>query len=143
MQRAPDKVSRSRTRVDEEPLQQPPGKQPLDQLRTKRSSSVHSRLGARDNVYSSLSARRSVHSRLGPRTNIHSRLGSHSDSQHEQPSRRSVYSWISPQGASSTSHRSRHHDGRREAVTQYCSSSTGSLQRTRSPARNALHAPHP
>ncbi|KAM2244530.1 hypothetical protein ACFXTI_005587 [Malus domestica] len=83
MQRASDKVSRSRTRVDEEPLQQPPGKQPLDQLRTKRSSSVHSRLGARDNVYSSLSARMSMHSRLGPRTNIHSRLGSHSDSQHE------------------------------------------------------------
>ncbi|KAM2736037.1 hypothetical protein PS2_023778 [Malus domestica] len=97
MQRAPDKFSRSRTRVDEEPLQQRSSKQPLDQLRTKRSGSVHFRLGPRDNVYSRLSARRSVHSRLGPRTNIHSRLGSHSDSQHEQPSKRSVNSWLSSQ----------------------------------------------
>ncbi|KAM1030241.1 hypothetical protein ACFX13_034865 [Malus domestica] len=61
MQRALDKVSRNRTRADEEPLQQRPGKQPLDQLRTKRSGSVHSRLGPRDNVYSHLSARKSVH----------------------------------------------------------------------------------
>ncbi|KAM2165258.1 hypothetical protein ACFX1R_039435 [Malus domestica] len=74
---------------------------------------------------------------------IHSRLGSHSDSQHEQSSRRSVHSWLSPQGASSTSYRSRQHDGRREAVTQSNSSSTSSLRRTRSPARNAPHALHP
>ncbi|KAM2211543.1 hypothetical protein ACFX1S_021968 [Malus domestica] len=74
---------------------------------------------------------------------IHSWLGSHSDSQHEQPSGQSVHSRLSPQGASSTSHRSRQHDRRREAVTQSNSSSTNSLRRTRSPARNAPHALHP
>ncbi|KAM2822292.1 hypothetical protein COP1_038282 [Malus domestica] len=84
----------------------------------------------------------SVYSRLGPRISIHSRLGSHSDSQHEQPSGQSVHSRLSPQGASSTSHQSRQHDGRREAVTQSSSSSTSSLRRTRSPARNAPHALH-
>ncbi|KAM1716551.1 hypothetical protein ACFX11_024507 [Malus domestica] len=83
-----------------------------------------------------------MHSRLGPRMSIHSRLGSHSDSQHEQPSGQSVYSQLSPQGASSTSHQSRQHDGRREAVTQSSSSSTSSLRRTRSPTRNAPHALH-
>ena len=141
IQRAPDEVSRSRTRADE-PFQQRPGKQPFDQPRAERSGSVHSRLGPRDSVYSRLSARRSVYSRLGPRMSIHSRLGSHSDSQHEQPSRQSVHSRLSPQGASSTSHQSRQHDGRREAVTQSSSSSTSSLRRTRSPARNAPHALH-
>ncbi|KAM1504105.1 hypothetical protein ACFXTN_000241 [Malus domestica] len=74
---------------------------------------------------------------------IHSRLGSYSDSQHEQPSGQSVYSQLSPQEASSTSHQSRQHDGRREAVTQSSSSSTSSLRRTRSPTRNAPHARHP
>ncbi|KAM1875380.1 hypothetical protein ACFX14_042954 [Malus domestica] len=74
---------------------------------------------------------------------IHSRLGSYSDSQHEQPSGQSVYSQLSPQGASSTSHQSRQHDGRREAATQSSSSSTSSLRRTRSPTRNAPHARHP
>ncbi|KAM1540080.1 hypothetical protein TB2_004607 [Malus domestica] len=85
----------------------------------------------------------SVHSRLGPQTSIHSWLRSHSDSQPEQPSRRSVRLRLSPQGASSTSHRSRQPDGWRETVTQYGLSATGSLRRTRSPARNALHALHP
>ncbi|KAM1338155.1 hypothetical protein ACFX2H_041885 [Malus domestica] len=141
IQRAPDEVSRSRTRADE-PFQQRPGKQPFDQPQAERSGSVHSRLGPRDSVYSRLSARRSVYSRLGPRISIHSRLGSHSDSQHEQPSGQSVHSQLSPQGASSTSHQSRQHDGRREAVTQSSSSSTSSLRRTRSPARNAPHALH-
>ncbi|KAM2685414.1 hypothetical protein EV1_046786 [Malus domestica] len=143
MQRAPDEVSRSRTRADKKPLQQRPGKQPLDQPRTERSGSVHSRLGPRDSVYSRLRAWRSVHSRLGLQTSIHSRLGSHSDSQHEQLSRRSVRLQLSPQGASSTLHRSRQPDRRREVVTQYGLSATGSLRRTRSPARNALHALHP
>ncbi|KAM2012465.1 hypothetical protein ACFX1T_024326 [Malus domestica] len=141
IQRAPDEVSRSRTRADE-PFQQRPGKQPFDQPRAERSGSVHSRLGPRDSVYSRLSARRSVYSRLGPRMSIHSWFGSHSDSQHEQPSGQSVHSRLSPQGASSTSHQSRQHDGRREAVTQSSSSSTSSLRRTRSPARNAPHALH-
>ncbi|KAM2864379.1 hypothetical protein FF1_023045 [Malus domestica] len=141
IQRAPNEVSRSRTRADE-PFQQRPGKQPFDQPRAERSGSVHSRLGPRDSVYSRLSARRSVYSRLGPRMSIHSRLGSHSDSQHEQPSGQSVHSRLSPQGASSTSHQSRQHDGRKEAVTQSSSSSTSSLRRTRSPARNAPHALH-
>ncbi|KAM1453359.1 hypothetical protein ACFXTO_002981 [Malus domestica] len=141
IQRAPDEVSRSRTRADE-PFQQRPGKQPFDQPRAERSCSVHSRLGPRDSVYSRLSARRSVYSRLGPRMSIHSWLGSHSDSQHEQPSGQSVHSRLSPQGASSTSHQSRQHDGRREAVTQSSSSSTSSLRKTRSPARNAPHALH-
>ncbi|KAM1716552.1 hypothetical protein ACFX11_024507 [Malus domestica] len=131
IQRAPDEVSRSRTRADEH-FQQRPGKQPLDQPRAERLGSVHSRLRARG----------SMHSRLGPRMSIHSRLGSHSDSQHEQPSGQSVYSQLSPQGASSTSHQSRQHDGRREAVTQSSSSSTSSLRRTRSPTRNAPHALH-
>ncbi|KAM2432439.1 hypothetical protein ACFX1W_019642 [Malus domestica] len=139
IQRAPDEVSRSRTRADE-PFQQRPGKQPFNPPRAERSGSVHSRLGPRDSVYSHLSARRSVYSRLGPRMSIHSRLGSYSDSQHEQPSGQSVHSQLSPQGASSTSHQSRQHDGRREAVTQSSSSSTSSLRRTRSPARNAPHA---
>ncbi|KAM2544170.1 hypothetical protein TB1_015894 [Malus domestica] len=141
IQRASDEVSRSRTRADE-PFQQRPGKQPFDQPRAERSGSVHSRLGPRDSVYSRLSARRSVYSRLGPRMSIHSRLGSHSDSQHEQPSGQSVHSRLSPQGASSTSHQSRQHDGRKEAVTQSSSSSTSSLRRTRLPARNAPHALH-
>ncbi|KAM2117281.1 hypothetical protein ACFX1R_010847 [Malus domestica] len=141
IQRAPDEVSRSRTRADE-PFQQRPGKQPFDQPQAERSGSVHSRLGPRDSVYSRLSARRSVYSRLGPRMSIHSRLGSHSDSQHEQPSGQSVHSRLSPQGASSTSHQSRQHDGRKEAVTQSNSSSTNSLRRIRSPARNAPHALH-
>ncbi|KAM1337423.1 hypothetical protein ACFX2H_041260 [Malus domestica] len=132
IQRAPDKVSRSRTRADEH-FQQRPGKQPLDQPRAERLGSVHSRLRAR----------RSMHSRLGPRRSIHSRLGLYSDSQHEQPSGQSVYMQLSPQGASSTSHQSRQHDGRREAVTQSSSSSTSSLRRTRSPTRNASHALHP
>ncbi|KAM1996080.1 hypothetical protein ACFX15_029069 [Malus domestica] len=141
IQRAPDEVSRSRTRADE-PFQQRPGNQPFDQPRAERSGSVHSRLGPRDSVYSRLSARRSVYSRLGPRMSIHSRLGSHSDSQHEQTSGQSVHSRLSPQEASSTSHQSRQHDGRREAVTQSSSSLTSSLRRTRSPARNAPHALH-
>ncbi|KAM1305491.1 hypothetical protein ACFX2F_023024 [Malus domestica] len=141
IQRAQDEVSRSRTRADE-PFQQRPGKQPFDQPRAERSGSVHSRLGPRDSVYSRLSARRSVYSRLGPRMSIHSRLGSHSNSQHEQPSGQSVHSRLSPQGASSTSHQSRQHDGRGETVTQSSSSSTSSLRRTRSPARNAPHALH-
>ncbi|XP_070678845.1 uncharacterized protein [Malus domestica] len=131
IQRAPDEVSRSRTRADGH-FQQRPGKQPLDQPRAERLGSVHSRLRAR----------RNVHSRLGPRRSIHSRLGSYSDSQHEQPSGQSVYSQLSPQGASSTSHQSRQHDGRREADTQSSSSSTSSLRRTRSPARNTPHALH-
>ncbi|KAM2511571.1 hypothetical protein COP2_036698 [Malus domestica] len=106
IKRAHDEVSRSRTRADRH-FQQRPGKQPLDQPRAKRLGSVHSRLRAR----------MSMHSRLGPRRSIHSRWGSYSDSQHEQPSGQSVYSQLSPQGASSTSHQSRQHDGRREAVT--------------------------
>ncbi|KAM2069734.1 hypothetical protein ACFX16_001209 [Malus domestica] len=117
MQRASDEVSQSRTRADKEPLQQCPGKQPFNQPRTERLGNVHSRLGPRDSVYSRLSVRRSVHSGLGPLTSIHSRLGPHSDSQHEQPYRRSVHSQLDPQGASSTLHRSRQHEGRREAVT--------------------------
>ncbi|KAM1225196.1 hypothetical protein ACFX2G_044942 [Malus domestica] len=132
IQRAPDEVFRSRTRADEH-FQQRPGKQPLDQPRAERLGSVHSRLRARG----------SMHSRLGPRMSIHSRLGSYSDSQHEQPSGQSVYSQLSPQGASSTSHQSRQHDGRREAVNQSSSSSTSSLRRTRSPIRNAPYALHP
>ena len=139
MQRAPDEVSQSRTRADEEPLQQRPNKQPLDQSRTERSNGVHSRLGPRDSLYSRLSAWRSVHSQLGPRTNIHSWWGSDSDNQHEQPSKRSVHLRQGPQGASFTSHRSRQHDERRETVTQSSSSSTSSL-RNPSPAR---YIPHP
>ena len=142
MQRVPNEVTRRRTRADEEPLQQHPGKQPLNQPRTERLGRVHSQLGPRDSVYSRPSAWRSVQSRLGPRTSIDSRLGPHSDNQHEQPSKRSVHSWLSPQGTSSTSHRSRQHDGRREAVTQFGSSSTSSL-RNPSPARNPPHAPLP
>ena len=42
MQRALGVVSRSRTRADEESLQQRPGKQPLNRPQTKRSGSVHS-----------------------------------------------------------------------------------------------------
>ncbi|KAM2937926.1 hypothetical protein FF1_037775 [Malus domestica] len=132
IQRAPDEVSRSRTRADEH-FQQRPGKQPLDQPRAERLGSVHSRLRARW----------SMHSRLGPRMSIHSRLGSYSDSQHEQHSGQNVYSQLSPQGASSTSHQSRQHDGWRESVTQSSSSSTSSLRRTHSPTRNAPHALHP
>ncbi|KAM1944922.1 hypothetical protein ACFX15_013107 [Malus domestica] len=143
MQRAPDEVFRSRTRAEKELLQQRPGKQPLNQPQTERSGSIHYRLGPHDSVYSRLRAWTSVHSRLGPQTSIHSRLGSHFDSQHEQPSRRSVHLWLSPQGASSTSYRSRQPDGRREAVSQSSSSSTSSLRRTRLPARNAPHALHP
>ncbi|KAM2175370.1 hypothetical protein ACFX1Q_034785 [Malus domestica] len=74
---------------------------------------------------------------------IHSRLRSYSDSQHEQPSGQIVHSRLSPQEAYSTSHQSRQHDERREAVTQSSSSSTSSLRITRSPARNAPHALHP
>ncbi|KAM1194985.1 hypothetical protein ACFX2J_021542 [Malus domestica] len=85
IQRAPNEISRSRTRADE-PFQQRPDKQPLDQPRAEHSGSIHSRLGPRDSVYFRLSVRRSVNSRLGPRMSIHSWLGSHSDSQHEQPS---------------------------------------------------------
>ncbi|KAM1633337.1 hypothetical protein ACFXTN_010409 [Malus domestica] len=40
IQRAPDEVSRSRTRAYE-PFQQRPGKQPLDQPRAEHSGSVH------------------------------------------------------------------------------------------------------
>ncbi|KAM1503022.1 hypothetical protein ACFXTO_028306 [Malus domestica] len=61
IQRAPNEVSRSRTRADK-PFQQRLSKQPLDQPRAERSGSVHSRLGPRDSVYSRLSARRSVYS---------------------------------------------------------------------------------
>ena len=43
IQRAPDEVSRSRTRADEEPFQQRPGKQPINQ--TEQSGGVQSRLG--------------------------------------------------------------------------------------------------
>ena len=68
-----NEVSRRRTRADEEPLQQRPGKQPLGQPRTERLGRVYSRLGPRDSVYSCLSARMSVHSRLGLWTGIHSR----------------------------------------------------------------------
>ncbi|KAM0957746.1 hypothetical protein ACFX15_025268 [Malus domestica] len=84
-----------------------------------------------------------MHSRLGPRMSIHSWLGLYSDSQHKQPSGQSVHSRLSPQGAFSTSHQSRQHDGQKEAVTQSRLSSTSSLRRTRSPARNAPHALHP
>ena len=97
MQHVPNKVSQRRTRADEEPLQQRPGKQPLDQPRVERLGRVHSRLGLQDRVYSRLRARSSVHSRIGPRTSIHSRLGPHSDNQHEQPSKRSVHSQLGPQ----------------------------------------------
>ena len=82
-----------------------------------------------------------MHSRLSPQTSIQSRLRPYSDKQHGQPSKRNVHSRLSPQGASSTSHRSKQHDGRREAVTQSGSSSTSSLRRIPSPARNEQHAP--
>ncbi|KAM2062028.1 hypothetical protein ACFX1T_047023 [Malus domestica] len=127
MQRAPNEVSQSRTRAYKEPLQQYLDKQPLDHPQTERLGRVHSRLGLRDSVYSCLSARRSVYSRLGPRTSIHSRLRIYSDNKHEQPSKRSIHSWLSPQGVSSTSHRSRHHSRRKEAVTQSGSSSASNL----------------
>ncbi|KAM2857531.1 hypothetical protein PS2_001758 [Malus domestica] len=74
---------------------------------------------------------------------IHSRLGSYSDSQHEQPSGQIVHLRLSPQEASFTLHQSRQHDRRRETITQSSSSSTSSLRRTHSPARNAPHALHP
>ena len=139
MQRVSNEVSRRRTKANKEPLQQPPGKQPLDQPRIERLGRVHSRLSPRDSVYSRLSARRSMDSRLGPWTSIHSRLGSHSDNQYEQLSKRSVHSRLGPQGASFISHRSSQHDELREAVTQSGSSSTCSL-RNPSPARNPLYA---
>ncbi|KAM1499519.1 hypothetical protein PS1_022585 [Malus domestica] len=81
-----DEVSLSRTRADE-PLDQRPGKQPINQPRSKRSGSLRSRLGLWDSVYSRLSTRRSVHSQSSPRTSIRSRLRSHSNYQHGQPSR--------------------------------------------------------
>ncbi|KAM2755536.1 hypothetical protein PS2_017529 [Malus domestica] len=84
IQRAPDEVSRSRTRAYGH-FQQRPGKQP----RAERLEPRAERLGS---VHSRLRARRSMHSRLGPRRSIHSRLGLYSDSQHEQPSGQSVYS---------------------------------------------------
>ena len=101
IQRAPDEVSQSRTRVNEEPYRQRPGKQPINQ--TEQSGGVQSRLGPRDSVNSRLSARRSVHSRLGPRASIHSRLGPRFDEPHEQPSRQSIHSRLGPQGVSSMS----------------------------------------
>ena len=95
MQRVPNEVSQRRTRADEEPLQQRPDKQPLDQPLTELLGRAHSQLGLQDSVYSRLSARMSMHSRLGPQTSIHSRLGPHSDNQHEQSSKRSVHSRLS------------------------------------------------
>ncbi|KAM2984014.1 hypothetical protein FF2_009874 [Malus domestica] len=110
IQCAPDKVSRSRTRANEEPLKQHSGNQPLNQPQTEHSGSAHSRLGPRDSVYSRFSVRRSVHSQLYPRANIHSWLGPHFNNQHEQPSRQSVHSRLGLQGTSSTSHWSRQLD---------------------------------
>ncbi|KAM2212749.1 hypothetical protein ACFX1S_023013 [Malus domestica] len=45
MQNAHDEVSRSRTRADDEPLKQRPGKQPLNQSQVEHSDNAHSRLG--------------------------------------------------------------------------------------------------
>ena len=127
IQRAPDELSRSRTRADEEPFQQRPGKQPINQ--TEQSGGVQSRLGPRDSVDSRLSARRSVHSRLGPRVSIRSRLGPHVEEPREQPSRQSVHSRLGPQGTYSTSPRRMPHDARGRATTRSASSSTGSPRR--------------
>ena len=133
IQRAPDEVSRSRTKADEEPFQQRPGKQPINQ--TEQSGGVQSRLGPRDSVDSRLSGKRSVHSRLGPRASIQSRLGPHFEEPHEQPSRQSVHSRLGPQGVYSTSPRRMPRDARRQAATRSASSSTGSPRRDPSPAR--------
>ncbi|KAM1667662.1 hypothetical protein ACFX1Q_046599 [Malus domestica] len=143
MHRAHDEVSRSRTRVDNEPFKQRPGKQPFNPSQVEHSDSAHSRLGPRNSVYSRLSARRSVHSRLGPRASIHSRLGPRFDNQHGQPSRQSIHSRLGSQGVSSTSHRSRQPDKRKETIVQSGSSSTGSLQKNPSPARNLSHPLQP
>ncbi|KAM1124829.1 hypothetical protein ACFX2B_039704 [Malus domestica] len=143
MHRAHDEVSRSRTRVDKEPFKQRPGKQLFNPSQVEHSDSAHSRLGPRNSVYSRLSARRSVHSRLGPRASIHSRLRPHFDNQHGQPSRQSIHSRLGSQGVSSTSHRSRQPDKRKETIVQSGSSSTGSLQRNPSPARNLSHPLQP
>ncbi|KAM1543807.1 hypothetical protein PS2_013089 [Malus domestica] len=143
MHRTHDEVSRSRTRVDKEPFKQRPGKQPFNPSQVEHSDSAHSRLGPRNSVYSRLSARRSVHSRLGLRESIHSRLGPRFDNQHGQPSRQSIHSRLGSQGVSSTSHRSRQPDKRKETIVQSGSSSTGSLQRNPSPARNLSHPLQP
>ncbi|XP_070669108.1 uncharacterized protein [Malus domestica] len=143
MHRAHDEVSRSRTRVDNEPFKQRPGKQPFNPSQVEHSDSAHSRLGPRNSIYSRLSARMSVHSRLGPRASIHSRLGPRFDNQHGQPSRQSIHSRLGSQGVSSTSHRSRQPDKRKETIVQSGSSSTDSLQRNPSPARNLSHPLQP
>ncbi|KAM1156459.1 hypothetical protein ACFX2B_026961 [Malus domestica] len=143
MQRAHDEVSRSRTRVNNEPFKQRPGKQPFNQSQVEHSNSAHSRLGPRNSIYSRLSARMSVHSQLDPLTSIHSRLGPHFDNQHEQPSRQNIHSRLGPQGVSSTSHRSRQPDKQKETIVKSGSSSTGSLQRNLSPARNPSHTLQP
>ncbi|KAM1430410.1 hypothetical protein ACFX2I_046479 [Malus domestica] len=140
---AHDEVSRSRTRVDKEPFKQRPGKQPFNPSQVEHSDSAHSRLGPRNSVYSRLSARRSVHSRLGPRASMHSLLGPRFDNQHGQPSRQSIHSRLGSQGVSSTSHRSRQPDKWKETIVQSGSSSTGSLQRNPSPARNLSHPLQP
>ena len=133
IQHAPDEVSQSRTRVNKEPYQQRPGKQPINQ--TEQSGGVQSRSGPRDSVNSRLSARRSAHSRLGPRASIQSRLGPRFDEPHEQPSRQNIHSRLGPQGVSSMSLRRMQRDVRREAVTRSASSSTGSLRKDPTPAR--------
>ena len=133
IQRAPDEVSRSRTRVDEEFFRRRPGKQLINQ--TEQSGGVQSRLGPRDSVDSRLSARRSVHSRLGPRASIQSRLGPCLEEPHEQPFRQSIHSRLGPQGAYSTSPQRMPRDARRRAATRSSSSSTGSPRRDPSPAR--------
>ncbi|KAM2640901.1 hypothetical protein EV1_027604 [Malus domestica] len=143
IQSAPDEVSRSRTKADEELLKQHPGKQLLNQPQIEHSSSAHSRLGPRDSVYSRLSTRRSMHSRLGPQASIHSWLGPRFDNQHGQPSRQSIHSRLSMQGVSFTSHRSRQPDKRKEIIVQSSFSSTNSLQRNPSLARNLSHTPQP
>ena len=114
-------------------FRQRPGKQPINQ--TEQSGGVQSRLGPRDSVNSRLRARRSVHSRLGPRASIHSRLGPRFDEPHEQPSRQSIHSRLGPQGVSFISLRRMRHNARRKAVTRSVSSSTSSLRRNPSPAR--------
>ena len=138
IQRAPDEVSRSRTRTDE-PFHQRPGKQPVNQPRSERSGRLRYRMGSWDSIYSRLRARRSVHSRSSPRMSIRS----HSDYQHGQPSKRSVHSQLGSQRVLSTSYRSGQHGRRRETVAQSDSSSTGSLRAARSPARYVPHAPQP
>ncbi|KAM2692730.1 hypothetical protein EV2_006989 [Malus domestica] len=84
-----------------------------------------------------------MHFRLSPRTSIHSQLGPYSDDQHEQSSSQNIHSRLGPQEATSISHWSRQHDGRREVVTQSGSSSTSSLRRNPLFTKNLPHAPQP